>query len=451
MLNLPKKPDTLLTPYYSSLGLTDLPFPTEPVVNPSSLDPRLNGSIYAQSPVQREIEKFEGLLIRPDDFRNRVRLASLWAKGDTESGRGMGKTALLRFFQQRINNDWGHQEFHGQFSAVVIYVAFPNQVNRRYMEQLAWSALVDTCRNGVLEASRAALRRDALTDQQVEVVIKAGGAEDYSNLLRDSVLSANDISPTQLDDIVKDRLMREGVESKAATALSRGTFEDYLRSLRKDGTLEPYYVPYNTRGLDYARSLFFNDIVIYLWSAGFAGGYLFVDDIENLIDQMTKKQRLQFAKEFGLCTVRPGYANEKYKFFSCVLTTHQSSSVPLAQAWSEAGLSGMARLEPDAPTSVELPLPTQDQAQEILIAHLDHFRANVDEKGTIKPFTQDGIDALVSANSHPRVLLSNAARVVMHAANDEVTEINAEAVKEATEGTLAQPLVDITEGLEDAL
>ena len=251
MLNLPRRQIERPSTPDASLGLRDLPFPTEPVVNPSSHDPRRNGAIYAQSPVQKEIKKFEDLLIRPNDFDNRVKLASLWSKGDAQSGRGMGKTALLRFFQQRINADWGYAEFDGRFSAAVIYLAFPTQVDRRYMEQLAWSALVDTCRNGVLRASRAALRRDFLSDQQVEAIVKSGDTPDYANLLQDTILNDNGISPTHVDDMIKERLIQEGVDRAPAEALSRGLFEDHLRSLRKDGNLEPYYVPYNTRGLDY--------------------------------------------------------------------------------------------------------------------------------------------------------------------------------------------------------
>ena len=340
MLNIPKRQTNQGSSRYSSLGLTDLPFPTEPIVNPASPDPRRNGAIYAQGPVQREIKKFEDLLIRPKDFENRVTLASLWSKGDAESGRGMGKTALLRFFQQRINVDWGDTEFKGEFSAVVIYVAFPAQIDRRYMEQLAWSALVDTCRNGVLEVARAALRRDALTDEQVASIIEAEDGDDYGKLLDDGVLTEKGASPSQVDDLVKERLILEGVERGPAGALATGDFEGYLRQLRKDGNLEPYYVPYNTKGLDYSRSLFFNDVVNYLRVAGFAGGYLFMDDIENLVDQMTRRQRLEFVKEFGICTVRPGYANTTHNFLSCVLTTHQSSSVPLAQAWNEGRIVG---------------------------------------------------------------------------------------------------------------
>lgn len=305
--------------------------------------------------------------------------------------------------------------------------------------------------NGVLEVARAALRRDALTEQQVDAIVKTGDTEDYANLLDDAVLKDNGVSGTAVDGAVEEALIQEGVERRPAEALARGQFEDYLRGLRRDGNLEPYYVPYNTRGLDYSRALFFNDIVNCLRAAGFAGGYLFVDDIENLVDQMTRRQRLEFVKEFGICTVRPGYANTTYNFLSCVLTTHQSSSVPLAQAWNEAGLSAMARLDPAAHTSVELPLPTQDQAREIIVAHLDHYRVDASEQGSIKPFTKEGLEMLISAGSHPRVLLARAAHVVLHASESGVASIDARMVKEATESAPPAPGPDFSEDLDDAL
>ncbi len=451
MLNLPKRQNTPTPPDYARLGFTDLPFANNPVVNPYSEDPRLNGSIYAQSPVQEAINKFEHLLIRPDDFNNRVKLAFLWSKGDTQSGRGMGKTALLHFFQQRINSDWGETEFSGQFSALVVYVAFRNQVDRRYMDQLAWSALVDVCKNGVLDVSLAALRRDVLSDEQVKAVVSTNGSVNYANLLDPSILTANQISTHYLDEEIEKRLVQEGVEGGPAKALSRGNFEDFLRDLRRDHNLEPYYIPRDTKGLDYACVLFFDQVVKYLRTAGFAGGYLFIDDIENLTDQMARRHRLEFAKEFGLCTVRPGYANTTHNFFSCVLTTHQQSAIPLSQAWNEAGLSAMARLDPAAPTSVELPLPTKDQAREIIIAHLDYYRINKEENGTIKPFAEDGMSALVDRSQHPRVLLSHAAHAVLKAKDKGITSIDAQTIEEAMDSAASLQVTDFSEGLDEAL
>ena len=453
MRMLPRRPKEASSKpsIYEVLGLEDLPFPLEPVLDPYSDDPRKNGRIYAQAPVKGAMEKFERLLIRPDDFPNRTRIASLWSKGDAESGRGMGKTALLRFFQRRINDDWGQEEFNGEFSAVVVYVSFREQVDRRYMEQLAWAALVDICRNGVLEVSRAAIRRDRLSEEQVVGIVSHGGSEDYRNLLDNDVLSEHGVEGLDLDDQSENALLNSGVQHDVAKALASGSFEAFLRDLRKDGNLIPYYVPRDNKGLDYAGRLLFDDVVHYLRLAGFAGGYLFIDDIENLTDQMTRRHRQEFAKEFGLCTVRPGYANVKHKFFSCVLTTHQASARGLAQAWTEAGLSAMARLEPGAPTSVELPLPTEEQARQILIEHLDYYRLDNQMRSTIEPFSEDGLAALVRKSQHPRTLIANAARVVMNAAEKGYSTIGKRAVEEA--GAVGEGVeeTDYGEGLDDAL
>ncbi len=451
-MNIPKKSTLSQTSPYSKLGLRELPFPSEPVVDPYNKDPRRNGAIYAASPVRDQIEKFERLLVRPDDFPNRARLAYLWSKGDQERGRGMGKTALLRYFQHRINTDWGENEFSGRFSAVVVYVAFPSQVDRRYMEQLALSALEDICKSGVLRASRAALRFYALTEEQATAITSnSDGSVSLENVLEDAVLQTNSVSPMSLDEEVEKQLKDGGVQPSVAKALAKGEFESYLRSFRKDGNLRPFYVPHDTKILEYSRTLLFDDIVEYLRAAGFAGGYLFIDDIENLVDQMTRKHRIEFAKEFGLCTIRPGYANTTHNFFSCVLTTHQQASVGLSQAWADAGLSAVARLDPTSPNSVELPLPSEDQAREIIVAHLDFYRIDESEKGTVKPFTEDGINMLLKNRQNPRVLLSNAATVLSYAVQEGITAIDEDAVKSAMDSLALPTVPDFTEGIEGAL
>lgn len=435
---------------YERLGLRDLPFPTDPVVNLYSGDPRRNGTIYATGPAEAEIRKFDDMLIRRSDFLNRARLAYLWSKGDQQSGRGMGKTALLRYFRQRINADWGHTEFGGQFSAVVVYVSFPSQVDRRYMEQLAQAGLVDVCRNGVLSAALAVLRLSNLPREVGEAICNAKGPD---GLLDDATIAEAGASVDDMNEAIASKLSKVGISENAGHHLARGSFEMLLKSMRKDRSLTPLYVPRDTKLLDYSRRFLFDDVVLFLRDAGFAGGYLFIDDIENLVDQMSRKDRIEFAKEFALCTVRPGYANTSYGFFSCVLTTHQQASVGLSQAWGDAGLSAIARLDPGASHSVELPLPTKDEAREIVVAHLNFYRTNPEDNGSIKPFTPDGIEALLAINVHPRELLSRAAIVMQHAVLSGSSVVDAELVKTAIQQSAASPgtVPDVTEGLEGAI
>ena len=450
-MQLPSRSSGRAASIYQPLGLTDMPFPLQPVVDPYNVDPRRNGAIYATEPVRTSIEKFERLLVRPNDFANRARLAYLWSRGDQETGRGMGKTALLRYFQQRINTDWGRTVYGGELAAVVIYASFPDQVDRRYMEQLAMAALVDVCKNGVLDVGRAVLRMESIPQEIVPTIVASeDGTIDPARLLDDVCLADAGIDAGHINALVMERLRNCGISEQSAQAFAEGGWENYLRSLRRDGNLEPYYVPRDTKILDYSRNLLFDDVVLFLREAGFAGGFLFVDDIENLVDQMPRRHRVEFAKEFALCTVRPGYANGQFNFFSCVLTTHQSSSVSLATAWGEAGLASIARLDPDDPNSVELPLPSTEQARGIVVAHLDRYRINERDAGTIRPFTEEAMSALLQ-QQHPRRLLASAGRAVSHALSQELSVIDEQCVRAALSSEPNTGPIDFTEGIEGAL
>src|SRR5947208_11596156 len=155
---LPMKSGTSPTVnHYKGLGLTNNPFPSDPIIRPRSKDRRTNGAIFADGCRKEVISRFEKLLLRGTDFENRARIALLWSAGDKVTGRGTGKTALLRHFQHRINRDWGATEFK-QFNAAVIYVCFPDQVDRLFSEQLAWAALLDADESGLIRAGSAMLR-----------------------------------------------------------------------------------------------------------------------------------------------------------------------------------------------------------------------------------------------------------------------------------------------------
>ncbi len=109
-----------------------------------------------------------------------------------------------------------------------------------------------------------------------------------------------------------------------------------------------------------------------------------------------------------------------------------------------------------AGTSIELPLPSKDQAQQIIIAHLDHYRINAGEMRTIKPFTDDGLDELLNGrqNTHPRILLGAAAKVMHYAVEKGCTVVDGACVKAGMAleaGGMPLTATDITEGIENAL
>jgi hypothetical protein len=93
------------------------------------------------------------------------------------------------------------------------------------MEQLALSALVDICRNGVLDASRAALRLKHLTEEQAQAIMtNEDGSENAENLLEDVILKAKGVDSVKLNEAVTKDLISFGLEVAPAKALARGEF-----------------------------------------------------------------------------------------------------------------------------------------------------------------------------------------------------------------------------------
>jgi len=379
------------------------------------------------------ISRFEKLLIK--DFDNRARLSLLWSDGDKESGRGTGKTALLRHFQHRINRDWGQSEFSG-FNAAVIYVAFPDQVDRLYSEQLAWAALVDAHESGLIRAAAASIRVPVIEKRWPDAGKKivedierheSEGKEWYGFLLNNDYLSQYDVDGEELGRNIIEDLVDAEVDEGVAEALSFDGLLEYLRTLRRDGQVRPYWLSRDTKGLGVAKHLLFDQLVRFLDKTGFPGAYLFVDDIENLTDQMSNKQAIEFAKELGLACLRPGRAAGDRRYFSAVLTTHQQAATKLARGWSEAGLQAVARLDPTAETSIRVPLPKEDGALEMMAAYIEAHRTAGPPVDRLHPFTEEAARRLVSGVQpplHPRTFLQKAPFAVKQAADEKAERID---------------------------
>lgn len=439
---LPKKSGILTSAnHYEALALTNNPFPSDPVIRPGASDRRTNGAIFADGCRMEVISRFEKLLLRGTDFENRARMALLWSEGDKESGRGTGKTALLRHFQHRINQDWGATEFK-QFSAAVIYVCFPDQVDRLFSEQLGWSALLDAEESGLIRAASAMLRlaeiqkrwpkqSDAL-DQEMKRA-EAEGHDSVDVLFDDKVLEATGLVVEDVHSAVVERLTDAEVKAGVAEALAAANLRGHLRSFRRDGEVRPYYIQRDTKGLTHAKDILFNDLVLFLREAGFADAYLFIDDIENLTDQMTNKETIEFTKELALCLVRPGRASGDTRFFSGVVTTHQQAATKLAKGWGEAGLQPVARLDPTADTSIKVPLPSEDGALEMLAEYIiNHRLPGKDDLDRLHPFTEAAARKLVTGvkpGLHPRTFLQKAHFAVRQAADDGLRSIEVAHIK----------------------
>ncbi len=365
---------------YADFRLKENPFPPPPaILNPFSADPKVNGQIFATKARERELAAFQLKFMRPESFQNRYRLGFLWAKGDPEE-RGQGKTAFLVYLRHRINDGWGSKMLPNE-KACALYVDFPTVIKDYPLEHISQCALTSCIRDEVFSQVKASLENKA----------RELGIPDVNNWVLESLIAKR-------------------VERQFAKAIADGTVEDYLKSMRKDRSLDIPRPPRDTLLLTKTNNLFFTHTVRALQAAGFAGGFLFIDDIERITDLPGRKHLETFAKNLGIILFRSDSEQAIGRFFTVVLTTHATAALKLSSAWVAAGLAGVYPINPEADNSIELPSLSTEGALEVFDAYLREARTGESVADRpYDPFETDAARSLVEwFGNHPRLFLSNA-------------------------------------------
>ena len=373
---------------YEIYGLKDNPFPRGgAILNPESSDPRENGSIFSANARGKEIEEFKNKFIGVGvSFEDRYRCGFLWAQGDRVTGRGMGKTALAIYMKHKINDGYGTNYFDGEKRFFCSYISF---------------------------------------SQQMVAKIGLFFQEALNSLIKDGIFEAI----SNFTDF--DALIRNGVESRFAQAVANKNVRRYLEEEILRHPLDIRLPQRDWRVDPLLKDLFLNQTTRCLKAAGFSGGILIVDDIENLTDRTTPRQIETFIKDLGLSFFRAGNEASNTKFYTVILTTHQQSAQKISQAWTVAGLSASYPLVPGGHASLLTRKPDLEQAMDIVIQHIKYFRVpSYTPPNEFYPFTKDAIETVIKeCDFHPRRFLSRLNRIVVESVRQGVEEINTEFVK----------------------
>jgi len=372
---------------YKKYGLKDNPFPKGgAILKPESDDPRENGKIFSVDARKKEINEFEEKFIgKNTSFDDRIRCGFLWAEGDRTTGRGMGKTALAVCMKHKINDGYGKTYFEGKIKFFCSYVSFKQQLKSR-----------------VVFLYKEALR----------------------SFIKDGLFSH--ISSC----VSKDALVNAGVQEDFAEAVASNRVKDYLESLSRY-KLEEMSTAWDQKFLVKLPDLFLNQTVRCLKVAGFKGGILLIDDIENLTDISTRAEIENFIKDFGIAFFRAGNEASNSNFFTIIITTHQQSAQKISQAWTVAGLSASFPLAPGGHASVLTRKPDNIQCLDMIKQYLKYYR---DPSFTLPdefyPFKRDAIETVIQdCDFHPRRFLSWLCRITTEALNKDKNEITAEFVR----------------------
>ena len=314
---------------YEIYGLKENPFPRGgAILKPESTDPRENGSIFSVNARAGGIREFEEKFIGiKTSFDDRYRCGFLWAEGDRVTGRGMGKTALAIYMRHRMNDGYGKNYFNGKEKFFCSYISFKEQIKSKV----------------------AFLYKEA-----------------FRSFIRDGIFS-------HVSSVSKNDLVKAGVYEEFAEAVANNAVKDYLESLSRY-RIEEMSTAWDQKFLVKLPDLFLNQTVRSLRTAGFKGGILVIDDIENLTDKSTRAEIENFIKDFGLAFFRAGNEASNANFYTIILTTHYQSAQKISQAWTVAGLSPSFPLVPGGHASLLTCKPDMEQCIDIVKQHLEYFR-----------------------------------------------------------------------------
>lgn len=425
------------SPELRALGLTANPFPPDAIMNLGSNDPRVNGEIFAEGVRKEVIETFERRVIGRGNFSGRARIAYLWAEGGPETGRGVGKTALLRYFQHKINSSWGAEYFNGKTPLCVLYEQ-PKQVPKDPINYMSMFAIRNFEISGIMESIILTLRlkviKDLLGEEKAVDISNEAASGGDALYLDDKWLVDQSVDVGKLNQLVTEKLTKFripalpdiGIDRHIAEALAKRDLLGYLSTLRSDGRLVAPYPPRDTKLHQRLPDIFFNQMMLALLAGQFTGVYLFVDDIENLVDQPGRKQQEVFAKTVGNCIFREETVAAKTRMLTIVLTTHENSARRLSQAWELAGLNASSPMKLDGPNTIKVPVPTTDGALDMMRAFLSHYRDTSLVVGDeLHPFSIAAATKLVNGTGkHPRRFLSVANLFIDQACHEKSSIID---------------------------
>jgi len=376
---------------YDKYQLTDNPFPRGgAILKPESSDSRENGSIFSVNARAKEIAEFEEKFIgKKTSFEDRIRCGFLWAEGDKYTGRGMGKTALAVYMRHRINKGFGNVYFGDKKRFFCSYISF---------------------------------------NQQMVAKIGLFFQETLNSLIKDEIF--NEISKrTDVDSLIK-----LGVSSTFAQSVANNSVRSYLEEILHH-PLDMRLTAKDWRHDPILKDIFVNQTTKCLRAAGFNGGILLVDDLENLTDRSTKKETETFIKDLGLSFFRTGNEASNSNFYTIILTTHLQSAQKISEAWTVAGLSSAFPLNPKARASLFTRKPDPEQCVDIVRQHLLFYRdSSFKLSDEFYPFTIDAIKTVIQeCDFHPRRFLSRFNRIIVEALSNDIKEITPDFVRTVPE------------------
>jgi hypothetical protein len=427
---------------YESLGLKKNPFPTEPSLKPSSPDPRDNGTIYSEELHKDKQDKLEKILIPTPENKDPLSIGFLMDLA-TSRGRGIGKSAFLKYQRDRINNDFGEKASRGTAVMFAVHVMPPPEC-RKFWEfcRTIVEALIDQEIIGL-----ALCRLRAFSGMIPEEVLKkAGGIRNLIGTIGDDTwLRKENVNYTlTIDRHINDTLRSAGVREEFAQILSYTANVSELN--KRIGSAFTNFFWQRDGG-----RLLFDDLVKLFIKAEFSHGLLFIDEVEKIVYHQNMMEKRAFAESLRYYLMDADLENNKNKFFGMLLTIHPGIQELLIPHWKSAGLDGISPIsEPGAQANtIYFSKLDQSMAIPLVKVYLNYYRTNAAIIEGVEPFTKEAvIEALIKSGGVPRPMLLLLNHVVERAAQLKKTEIDKALIDEVYS---AREILEVEDKSEDEI
>lgn len=413
---------------YELLNLIENPFPVTPFVNKVSPDNRYNGSIYESSIREKEKERLiSNFICQPQADPNHIRLG--YILDNSYVGRGNGKSAFALNIINAINNEFCLDisgEVNKCFGLHITPEPSGGTKTFSTFTDLIFESLID---KRIIDYCLATLRLEAIIEEYGEFDIDAEFNDDDDLVeklnnpdwfkeksyeiakITNSIYKHEGFNKISIQfPLVRDRNMFVGNR-----LITQDDFKKYYFEILKKGKERINFV--------------FNDLVLFMESAGFNGAYLIVDDFERIPDFQSEKLKQEFALELRTNLFDGILENARIGFYNFILVLHAGVPRLMEKAWA---ISGMNRR---SPMMIEEGVPSNhiinfdklnvDHAKLLIEIYLDQYRLDKHKSSGISPFTDEAVEIISEkAELNASSILEKAHMLIEYAVKECVSEID---------------------------
>lgn len=392
-------------------GLKKNPFPSTAIARLGSEDARENGLLFNPSVQANKVREAVDKFVLGTIFSG-LKFGFLWSlgTGTGSDARGFGKSSMLQFLVEKVNQDWGRktileaglEESDAAEEPIAAVLAAFDMANARSLNAVFY------------EAARFACRFSAYADEPT-VAIR----------LRQRLVERVGSSETAE--------LREAVERTQQQLRGRtlgpliGDFVDLLVGDDHDALVR-YVNDVSATKRTRSGASYLATFLVFAKAAGIKHVLLCCDQLEDFAATTTSRQKraveVERFRDYVL-ELQP-----MSDMLSVIVTMHPRATAAIADMWALADLPSYdyARAENGQRVVVLETMKTVDQARDLLVPYLNEFRSGGEHANEpLFPFTGGSVRAILEHTSgKPRDILRTAAALI-----DKGAEANWDIIDEA--------------------